>query len=65
MTTTTIIIAILAAFCITYIAVPVSIKIAHRIGAIDKPNNRKVHENLMPRLGGLAIFLGFIITMLL
>lgn len=30
------------------------------IGATDSPNNRKVHRNVMPRLGGLAIFLGVV-----
>ncbi|HAQ06111.1 MAG TPA: undecaprenyl-phosphate alpha-N-acetylglucosaminyl 1-phosphate transferase, partial [Bacillus bacterium] len=33
---------------------------AHKIDASDKPNHRKVHAKVMPRLGGLAIFLGVI-----
>lgn len=39
---------------------PLVIKIAKMIGAVDKPNERKVHTNLIPRLGGLAIFIGVI-----
>ncbi|GAA3319506.1 hypothetical protein GCM10020331_026670 [Ectobacillus funiculus] len=39
------------------IATPVVMKLAFKIGAIDKPNARKVHQRIMPRLGGLAIFL--------
>lgn len=35
------------------------------IGATDKPNQRKVHQFTMPRLGGLAIFISFIIGMLI
>lgn len=33
-------------------------KLSIKIGAVDLPNYRKVHKNPMPRLGGLAIFLG-------
>ncbi|WP_129729949.1 MULTISPECIES: glycosyltransferase family 4 protein [Bacillaceae] len=40
------------------IATPVVMKLAFKIGAIDKPNARKVHQRIMPRLGGLAIFIG-------
>lgn len=43
---------------VTAIAVtPLVIKFAHKIGAVDKPNKRKVHQKVMPRLGGLAIFI--------
>lgn len=53
--------AILAFFAsfLTVIAVtPLVIKFAIKIGAIDKPNERKVHTRIMPRLGGLAIVIG-------
>lgn len=46
---------------ITVLAVtPLVIKFAIKIGATDKPNARKVHQKLMPRLGGLAVFIGAI-----
>ncbi len=35
-------------------------KIALHVGAMDIPNERKVHIKPMPRLGGLGIFLGFL-----
>ena len=35
-------------------------KIAIHIGAMDIPNQRKVHTKPMPRLGGLGIFLTFL-----
>lgn len=44
---------------------PLVIKLAFKIGAVDEPNHRKVHVDIMPRLGGLAIFLAFIIPMLI
>ncbi len=43
------------------ILVPIVKKIANHIGAIDYPNERKVHKKPIPRLGGLAIFLSFLI----
>lgn len=47
------------AFAITFITTPWVKKLAVRIGAVDQPNHRKVHQHVMPRLGGLAIFIGF------
>ncbi|WP_227394319.1 glycosyltransferase family 4 protein [Jeotgalibacillus aurantiacus] len=40
---------------------PLVKKLAFIVGATDKPNHRKVHQKIMPRLGGLAIFLAFVI----
>ncbi|MBP1081411.1 UDP-GlcNAc:undecaprenyl-phosphate GlcNAc-1-phosphate transferase [Bacillus capparidis] len=33
-------------------------RFAIKIGAVDRPDKRKVHSKLMPRMGGLAIFIG-------
>ncbi|MBF7096139.1 glycosyltransferase family 4 protein [Alkalibacter mobilis] len=38
---------------------PLVSKVAIAVGAVDKPNKRKVHKVLMPTLGGLAIFGAF------
>ena len=51
---------ILTTFISSLIYVPICKRIAKHIGAIDKPNERKVHEKPMPRLGGLAIFASFV-----
>ncbi len=40
-------------------------KLAIKIGAVDKPNKRKIHMKLMPRLGGLAIYISFIVGVLI
>lgn len=37
------------------------IRLSYFTGAVDEPNKRKVHHRPMPRLGGLAIFLAFIL----
>ena len=52
---------VLFVFLVVVLLVPIIIKIAHHVNALDIPNERKVHKNPMPRLGGLAIFLGFLI----
>ncbi|WP_339318563.1 MraY family glycosyltransferase [Paenibacillus sp. FSL R10-2734] len=43
---------------------PLVKKLAIKIGATDVPNARKVHTKIMPRLGGLAIFLAFVLGLL-
>lgn len=48
-------------FLISLIMTPIAKKIANHIGALDIPNPRKVHKVPMPRLGGLAIYISFII----
>lgn len=34
-------------------------------GAVDRPDERKVHTRIMPRMGGLAIYISFVLTVLL
>lgn len=45
--------------------IPFVKKIAIHIGALDIPNERKVHKNPIPRLGGLGIFFGFLVGYML
>ena len=45
--------------------VPFVIRFAKKIGAVDKPDNRKVHKNVMPRIGGLAIYIAFLVGFIL
>jgi len=39
---------------------PLAKKFAYWVGAVDAPNYRKVHTRIMPRLGGLGIFIAFV-----
>jgi UDP-GlcNAc:undecaprenyl-phosphate GlcNAc-1-phosphate transferase len=41
---------------------PVAKNIGIRLGALDIPNERKVHTSPIPRTGGLAIFVSFFLT---
>ena len=47
-----ILLVIVTCFLFVYILVPVIKKVANHVGAIDIPNNRKVHKVPIPRLGG-------------
>ncbi|WP_370452175.1 MraY family glycosyltransferase [Cohnella sp. AR92] len=40
-------------------------KFAVKVGAMDVPDHRKVHTKIMPRMGGLAIYAAFTVTILL
>lgn len=56
---------LLLAFLLAFMGTPLVRKLAIKVKAIDRPDARKVHNGLMPRLGGLAICLGFWVTILL
>lgn len=47
------------ALIVALIATPAVILLARKTGAMDAPNARKVHKTPIPRIGGLAIYLGF------
>ena len=53
---------VIIAFILAYLVMPVIIKLAFRIGAVDQPSARKVHSQPMPRLGGTGIFLAFVLV---
>lgn len=52
-------------FLFTVFITPFVKKLAFKIGAVDRPNYRKVHLKVMPRLGGLAIYLSFLLGVLI
>jgi UDP-GlcNAc:undecaprenyl-phosphate GlcNAc-1-phosphate transferase len=39
---------------------PVVIRVARIIGAVDQPGPRKIHSHPVPRIGGVAVFVGFL-----
>ena len=56
--------SILTAFIITFILLPVIIKVSRSIDLLDIPDSRKVHSISTPALGGIAIFTGFLLAVL-
>lgn len=57
-------ISLLLAFGITFYAIPVIINVAEAKHLFDVPDERKIHKKPIPSLGGLGIFAGFIMAML-
>ncbi|MCU0352290.1 MAG: undecaprenyl/decaprenyl-phosphate alpha-N-acetylglucosaminyl 1-phosphate transferase [Cytophagales bacterium] len=52
--------AFLWAFVVSVFAVPSIVQVAHAKKLLNEPNGRSVHASLTPRLGGMAIFAGFV-----
>lgn len=57
--------AIVIALGLALLVTPAVKKFAIKLGALDRPDQRKVHKRVMPRLGGLAIYLSFVAAVLL
>lgn len=57
--------AFLVAFIFTFASVPIAKSVAYKIGAIDVPRDaRRMHKKPTPRLGGIALFFGFLVSLL-
>jgi UDP-N-acetylmuramyl pentapeptide phosphotransferase/UDP-N-acetylglucosamine-1-phosphate transferase len=52
-------------FAITFLAVPAVIRVADEKGLFDLPDSRKLHTKAIASLGGVGIFIGFLISALL
>ena len=58
--------AMVVAMLVCFMTSPLVKNFAHKVGAIDVPKDaRRMHKVPIPRLGGLAIFLGFMVSTLL
>jgi len=53
---------IVGALLVSLLCTPIVRKFAFWIGAVDLPNERKVHTEPIARMGGLSIYIGFSIT---
>ncbi len=56
-------VAFTLAFIITFLTTPLAKKIAFKVGAVAKPRARDMHSKPMPRMGGMAIVCGFMVTL--
>ncbi len=57
--------AFIVSFVFSFAATPFVKKFAYKIGAIDVPkDNRRMHKEPIPRVGGLAIIFGFLVAVL-
>lgn len=56
-------IAFALAFLATFMLTPLTIKLARKVGAVDTPKDeRRMNKVTMPRLGGIAVIAGFVIS---
>ena len=61
-----ILLTIAVGFAVSFASTPIVKGFAQKVGAIDVPRDgRRVHDHPIPRMGGLAIFLGFLISVVL
>ncbi len=58
--------ALLTALVVSFLMTPVVKTFAYKVGAVDVPKDaRRMHKVPIPRLGGLAIFIGFMVSVLI
>lgn len=57
-------IAFLLAFITAFVITPYTMRLAKKVGAIDVPNERRINKKPMPRLGGLAVICGFLVSII-
>lgn len=60
-----ILVMILVPFSFVVLIMPFVKRMATRIGAVDIPGGRHIHKKPTPKLGGLAIFFGFLLGYML
>ena len=57
-----VLLALLVALVVSFLMTPVVKTFAYKVGAIDVPkDNRRMHKKPIPRLGGMAIVIGFLV----
>ncbi|RTL58612.1 MAG: undecaprenyl/decaprenyl-phosphate alpha-N-acetylglucosaminyl 1-phosphate transferase [Sphingobacteriales bacterium] len=60
-----ILIGVSIAFIVTFYAIPVIIRVSDIKKLYDEPDERKIHSNPIPSLGGLGIYAGFLLAILI
>ena len=58
------VLTLLLAFGMTVLCIVLLKQIAPKIALVDRPSSRKIHEGLIPLVGGIAIWLAFSIVLL-
>lgn len=57
-------IAFMLSFITSFVCVPMTIKLAKKVGAIDYPSERRVNVKPIPRIGGIAVIVGFLVAVI-
>lgn len=51
-------------FCLTYLLTPLVRRISLKLNIVDYPDKRKIHSVPTPRLGGVAIYIAFFLSLI-
>lgn len=54
--------AFFVALAISLLLTRIMIRLGPKLGLIDEPGERRIHVKPVPRAGGIAVFLTFVIT---
>lgn len=57
--------ALITSFLVTVTLMPIIIKVSRSVNLMDQPDKRKIHSISTPSLGGIAIFFGFAVALLI
>ena len=61
-----VLLTIAVAFLVAFGTTPIVKAFAQKVGAMDNPDDfRRIHTHPIPRMGGMAIFLGFLVSVVL
>jgi UDP-GlcNAc:undecaprenyl-phosphate GlcNAc-1-phosphate transferase len=61
----TLILPLIVSLVLSMVIIPVMVRLAPRLGMIDRPDTRKVHALPIPRVGGVGIVLGALLPVIL
>ena len=53
---------LMLSFAVSFGLTPIMFRLGHRLGLVDQPAERKIHWEPTPRIGGLALYLGFVVA---
>lgn len=51
-----------SSFSLAVLFTPLAGRLGHRLGVVDRPGGRRGHKGEIPRLGGVAMFLAFVVA---
>lgn len=58
-------VSFLIAILLSMMLIPLLVRVAPSMGLVDEPGPRKIHADVVPRVGGIAIFFGSVIPLLI
>ncbi len=56
---------VIAALVVGLVGTPLAIRLARRLGIVDRPGGRRIHERAVPLLGGAGIMVGIVVAVAL